>query len=69
MADKKEHKSYKDVELNTQKTTLAKSIERELRLKSLRDDLSFHGIVDGFSQKRSYREECSVDEPQGPQMG
>ena len=30
MADKKEHKSYKDIEFNTQKTTLAKSIERAL---------------------------------------
>ena len=68
MADKKEHKSYRDIEINTQKTTLAQSIERELRLKSLRDDLSFHGYIDGIAHKKTYKEERSFDEPQGPQM-
>jgi hypothetical protein len=69
MADKKEHKSYRDIELNTQKVTLAKSIDREMRLRNLRDDMTRYGHIDGFSQKRSYKEECSIDEPQGPQMG
>ena len=69
MADKKEHRSYMDVELNTKKTTIAKSIDKEYRLKNLRDDLSCYGIIDGISQKQTYKEECSFEEPQGPQWG
>ena len=69
MVDKKEHRSYMDVEIDQNKQTLAKSIEKEMRLKSLRDDLTRYGIGDGFSHKRTCREERSIEEPQGPQWG
>ena len=69
MAKKQEHKSYMDVDLDRSKKTLAKDIEKAERLKTLREDLTRSGHLDGFSRKRSYREECSFDEPQGPQMG
>ena len=69
MADKKEHRSYMDVELNTKKTTIAKSIDKEYRLKTLRDDLNDYGIVNNISQKKTYKEEKSFEEPQGPQLG
>ena len=67
MADKKERKSYMNVELNTHRTTLAKSIDKEYRLKNLRDGLSRYGIINSVSQKKTYEEECSFEEPQGPQ--
>ena len=69
MAEKKERKSYMDVELDPSRKTLARDIERAERMKSLRDDLTRYGHLDNFSQKRSYKEECSFDEPQGPQIG
>lgn len=68
MAYKKERRTYMDVELNTQKTTLAKSIDKEYRLKNLCDDLSCYGIINDVSQKQTDKEECSFKEPQGPQM-
>ena len=69
MADKKERKSYMDIELSTHKITLAKSIDKEYRLKTLRDDLNDYGIINNISQKKTYKEEKSFEEPQGPQLG
>ena len=69
MVELKKHNSYRDVEINTTKTTLAKSIERDLKIKSLQDNLDnlpVHG-VESVSRKRTYKEECLFDEPQGPQ--
>ena len=68
MVYKKEHRSYMDVELNAQKTTLAKSIDKEYRLKNPCDDLRCYEIIDDISQKKTDKEECSFKEPQSPQM-
>jgi hypothetical protein len=54
MADKKEHRSYMDVELNQGKQTLAKSIEKEMRLKKLnKSSWAREDYSDNFSQPLS----------------